>query len=102
MLNKDSVEYKLRKQKRIDHLRDEIRDKRKDCIKGTSFAICLLILIIFGRFKFNIFLVAILSTIVVSPIAYLFYKRKIYKYKKDLNRLLDDKDDYFGCDEFYD
>ena len=32
MLNKDSVEYQLRKQKRVEQLMDEIRDIRKDVI----------------------------------------------------------------------
>lgn len=102
MLNKDSAEYQLRKQKRIEHLMDEIRDIRKDVIKGSLFAIIAVSVFILRKIDLNMFVTLILSSIVVLPISYLIYKGMIFKYEVDLERLLNDDDTYFGYDDFYD
>ena len=101
MKKKNGAEYKLRKQKRINSLNDEIDYLKKEIVK---YAICRcfgLMIVLYKFLHLNIYIAFILSLIVAIFVSYQTYKNWTEGCKEEFDRLFEDEDLYFGCDAFY-
>lgn len=101
MPKKNSAEYKLRKQKRIKNLNNEIEYMQKEIVKYALYCFMGIMIVLYGILHFNVYFSSIVSVIASILFSYRVYKNWTSDCEEELDRLFEDEDLYFGCDAFY-
>ena len=101
MPKKNSAEYKLRKQKRINSLNNEINYLKKATVWYAFHCFLGAMIVLHGFLHLNLYFASIISVVVTILVSYRLYKNCTSGCEEELDRLFEDEDLYFGCDAFY-
>ena len=101
MLKKNSAEYKLRKQKRIQSVNNEIDYMKKEIVRYALYCFIGIMIVLCGILHLNVYFSSITAVIASILISCRVYKNWTSDCEEELDRLFEDENLYFGCDAFY-